>query len=71
MGLTQLIETEMRRGEAGLNSPVGHAGAAAGRDRSDGPSHVAFSHLARALASGLLAFRLFRVLALMHAIWDA
>ncbi len=42
MGLTQLIEIEMRRGEAGLNSPVGHPGAAAGRARSDGPSHVAF-----------------------------
>jgi hypothetical protein len=42
MGLTQLIEIEMRRGEAGLYSPVGHAGAAAGKDRSDGPSHIAF-----------------------------
>ena len=31
------------------------------------------SHLARALASGLLAlaYRLFGVLAIMHAIWDA
>jgi hypothetical protein len=37
-----LIEIEMRRGEAGLNSPVGHPGAAAGRARSSGPSHVAF-----------------------------
>jgi hypothetical protein len=42
VGLTQLIEIEMRRGEAGLYSPVGHAGAAAGKDRSGGPSHVAF-----------------------------
>jgi hypothetical protein len=32
----------MRRGEAGLIGPVGHPGAAAGKDRSDGPSHVAF-----------------------------
>ena len=32
----------MRRGEAGLYSPVGHPGAAAGKGRSDGPSHVAF-----------------------------
>ena len=32
----------MRRGEAGLYSPVGHPGAAAGKARSDGPSHVAF-----------------------------
>ena len=37
-----MIEIEMRRGEAGLNSPVGHPGAAAGKARSDGPSHVAF-----------------------------
>ena len=37
-----MIEIETRRGEAGLYSPVGHPGAAAGRDRSDGPSHVAF-----------------------------
>jgi hypothetical protein len=37
-----LIEIEMRRGEAGLYSPVGHPGAAAGKDRSDGPSHIAF-----------------------------
>lgn len=42
VGLTQLIEIEMRRGEAGLYSPVGHPGAAAGKGRSDGPSHVAF-----------------------------
>lgn len=42
VGLTQLIEIEMCRGEAGLNSPVGHPGAAAGKARSDGPSHVAF-----------------------------
>ena len=42
VGLTQLIEIEMRRGEAGLYSPVGHPGAAAGKARSDGPSHVAF-----------------------------
>ena len=42
VGLTQLIEIEMRRGEAGLNSPVGHPGAAVGKGRSDGPSHVAF-----------------------------
>ena len=42
MGLTQLIEIEIRRGEAGLYSPVGHPGAAAGKDRSGGPSHVAF-----------------------------
>jgi hypothetical protein len=32
----------MRRGEAGLYSPVGHPGAAAGRARSSGPSHIAF-----------------------------
>ena len=37
-----MIEIEMRRGEAGLYSPVGHPGAAAGKGRSDGPSHVAF-----------------------------
>jgi hypothetical protein len=37
-----LIEIEMCRGEAGLYSPVGHLGAAAGKARSDGPSHVAF-----------------------------
>ena len=37
-----MIEIEMRRGEAGLYSPVGHPGAAAGKDRSDGPSHIAF-----------------------------
>jgi hypothetical protein len=42
VGLTQLIEIEMRRGEAGLYSPVGHPGAAVGKGRSDGPSHVAF-----------------------------
>jgi hypothetical protein len=42
VGLTQLIEIEIRRGEAGPNSPVGHPGAAAGTARSDGPSHVAF-----------------------------
>ena len=42
VGLTQLIEIEMCRGEAGLYSPVVHAGAAAGRNRSDGPFHVAF-----------------------------
>jgi hypothetical protein len=42
VGLTQLIEIEMRRGEAGLYSPVGHPGAAVGRDWSDGPSHAAF-----------------------------
>lgn len=41
VGLTQLIEIEMCRGEAGLYSPVEHAGAAVGRDRSDGPFHVA------------------------------
>jgi hypothetical protein len=41
VGLTQLIEIEILRGKAGLNSPVGLAGAAAGRGRSD-PSHVAF-----------------------------
>jgi hypothetical protein len=32
----------MRRGEAGLSSPVRHPGAAVGKGRSDGPSHVAF-----------------------------
>ena len=37
-----MIEIEMRRGEAGLYSPVGHPGAAVGKGRSDGPSHVAF-----------------------------
>ena len=42
MGLTQLIEIEMCRGEAGPYSPVEHAGAAAGKDRSDGPFHIAF-----------------------------
>jgi hypothetical protein len=42
VGLTQLIEIEMRRGEAGLYSPVGYPGAAVGKGRSGGPSHVAF-----------------------------
>ena len=42
VGLTQLIGIEMRRGEAGLYDPVEHAGAAAGRNRSDGPFHIAF-----------------------------
>jgi hypothetical protein len=42
VGLTQLIEIEIRRGEAGLYSPVGHPRAAVGKGRSDGPSHVAF-----------------------------
>ena len=42
MGFTQLIEIEMRRGEVGLYSPVEQAGAAVGKDRSDGPFHVAF-----------------------------
>jgi hypothetical protein len=42
VGLTQLIGIEMRCGEAGLYSPVEHAGAAVGRCRSDGPFHVAF-----------------------------
>lgn len=42
VGLTQLIAMEMRRGEAGLYSPVGHASVAAGKDRSGGPSHIAF-----------------------------
>jgi len=41
VGLTQLIEIETYRGEAGLYDPVEHAGAAVGRDRSDGPFHVA------------------------------
>ncbi len=42
VGLTQLIGIEMRCGEAGLYSPVECAGAAVGRNRSDGPFHVAF-----------------------------
>jgi hypothetical protein len=42
IGLTQLIGMEMRRGEAGLFSPVRHADVAAGKDRSGGPPHVAF-----------------------------
>ena len=41
MGLTQLIEIETYRGEAGLYNPVEHMGAAVGRDSSDGPFHVA------------------------------
>ena len=41
VGLTQLIDIETYRGEAGLYDPVEHAGAAVGRDRSDGPFHVA------------------------------
>jgi len=41
MGLTQLIEIEMCRGEAGLSSPVERTDAAAGRDRSDGQFHIA------------------------------
>ena len=41
MGLTQLIGIDTYRGEAGTYDPVEHAGAAAGRDRSDGPVHVA------------------------------
>ena len=41
VGLTQLIEIEMCRGEAGLYDPVEHTGTAVGRDRSDGPFHVA------------------------------
>jgi hypothetical protein len=36
------------------------------------PRRTSFAfHLAKALASGLLALRLFGVLATMHAIWDA
>jgi hypothetical protein len=42
IGLTQLIEIEMCRGEAGLYSPVERAGAAVDRDRFDGPFHFAF-----------------------------
>ncbi len=42
MGLTQLIGMEKCRGEVGLYSPVGHPGVAASKDRSDGPSHIAF-----------------------------
>ena len=42
VGFTQLIEIETCRGEVGLYSPVKHAGAAAGRDSSSGPFHVAF-----------------------------
>jgi hypothetical protein len=41
VGFTQLIEIETCRGEAGLYDPVEHVGAAVGRDRSDGPFHVA------------------------------
>jgi hypothetical protein len=48
---------------AGLSQLSSDAGV-----RSAPPS---LSHLARALASGLLAFRLFGVLAIMHAIWNA
>jgi hypothetical protein len=42
-------------------------------DSSDaGPgAPPSLSHLARALASGLLGFRLFGFLAIMHAIWAA
>jgi len=42
-----------------------------GSSGADPGAPPSLSHLARALPSGLLAFRLFRVLALMHAIWDA
>ena len=42
VGFTQLIGMEMRHGEVGPYSPVGHPGVAAGKDSSDGPSHTAF-----------------------------
>lgn len=42
MGFTQLIGMEMRHGEVGPSSPVGHPGVAAGKARSGGPSHTAF-----------------------------
>ena len=42
VGLTQLISMEKCRGEVGPYSPVGHTGVAASKDRSDGPSHIAF-----------------------------
>lgn len=42
VGFTQLIEIETYRGEVGLYSPVERTGAAAGRDRSGGPFHIAF-----------------------------
>jgi hypothetical protein len=42
MRFTQLIGMEMRHGEVGPYSPVGHPGAAAGKDSSGGPSHTAF-----------------------------
>jgi hypothetical protein len=41
MGFTQLIEIDTCRGEVGLYSPVERTGAAAGRDRSGGPLHIA------------------------------
>lgn len=41
VGFTQLIEIETCRGEVGLYSPVERTGAAAGRDRSGGPLHIA------------------------------
>ena len=42
VGFTQLIVLDKLHGETGLFDPVGHPGAAAGRNRSDGPSHIAF-----------------------------
>lgn len=42
VGFTQLIEIDTCRGEVGLYSPVERTGAAAGRDRSGGPLHIAF-----------------------------
>ena len=42
VGFTQLIGMEMRHGEVGPSSPVGHPGVAAGKARSGGPSHTAF-----------------------------
>ena len=42
VGFTQLIGMEMRHGEVGPYSPVGHPGVAAGKRSSDGPSHTAF-----------------------------
>ena len=42
VGFTQLIGMEMRHGEVGPYSPVGHPGVAAGKDSSGGPSHTAF-----------------------------
>jgi hypothetical protein len=42
-----------------------------GSSDADPGAPPSLSHLASALVSGVLAFRLFGVSAIMHAIWDA